>query len=223
MRIRILGSLAAFLLIAPAVSAVSFGFEGLTNNHALDVAIGEAQLQLDVTDDGNGIVRFALSNSGPARSSLTDVYFDSDYAMLKGMAIVDRDQNSGDSGVDFSKGASPGNLPGWQLANPDFMVSRGLSADSDPPVQRNGVNPGEVLVLLFSTRGPYDFDDVIAALDSGHLRVGIHVQAFASGGSESFLNERSLVGNPVPEPNSALLSAIAIGGVGGVLRRRARS
>lgn len=205
------------LLAAPASFAVSFGFQNITGNAATDAEIGEAQLHLDVTDRGSGIVRFAFTNSGPAASSVTDIYFDSRITLLGGMGIIDADQNGGDPGVDFSKGATPGNLPGANLANPAFQATRGLSADSDPPVQRNGINPGELLVLLFNLRNQSDFDDVIAALGSGQLRVGSHVQGFAGGGSESFVN-----GPAVPEPNTALLATIAVGFVGGALRRRSR-
>ncbi len=218
MRLRLLSSLLMVSLAAPASLAVSFGFENITANRASDAAIGEAQLHLDVTDAGAGIVRFAFTNSGPANSSITDVYFDMRITLLGGMGIVDADQLGGDPGVDFSKGATPPNLPGANLVSPAFQATRGLSADSDPPVQRNGVNPGEMLVLLFNLRNHSDFDDVIAALDSGVLRVGIHVQGFSSGGSESFIHAPA-----VPEPSSALLSALAIGAVGCTLRRRSAS
>lgn len=215
MRFRLLASLLVTALAAPAGFAVSYGFEAITHNRSLDVAIGEDQLQLEVEDAGAGIVRFAFANNGPASSSVTDIYFDSPTGLLGGMGIIDADQRHGDPGVDFSKGATPGNLPAANLATPHFQVSRGLSADSDPPVQRNGINPGELLVLLFNLRNQSDFDDVIASLDSGALRVGIHVQGFASGGSESFVNAPA-----IPEPNTAVLSAIATGCVGASLRRR---
>lgn len=209
--------LALSLSSVPA-KAVTFGFENVTNNNALDVAIGEAQLQLDVTDNGSGVVRFLFANSGPAASSITDIYFDQRATILGGMGIIDSDQGTGgDPGVDFSKGASPPNLPGGNLLSPAFVATRGLSADSDPPVQRNGVNPGEFLVLLFNLRNGSDFDDVIAALNSGVVRVGIHVQGFASGGSESYVQ-----GPAVPEPSAALLSCVAIGSVGCTLRDRRR-
>jgi len=44
------------------------------------------------------------------------------------------------------------------------------------------------VVIKFSLASGKTFADVVAALNSGALRVGIHVQAFANGQSESFVN-----------------------------------
>jgi len=57
-------------------------------------------------------------------------------------------------------------------------------------------------------------DDVLDWLQSGELRVGLHVINFDSGGSESFVNE------PVPEPGSLGLLCLSIGGLALLRRRR---
>ena len=54
--------------------------------------------------------------------------------------------------------------------------------------------------------------DVLDELASGELRIGIHVIAFASGGSESFIN--------VPEPGATTLLAVALAGLAAAARRR---
>jgi hypothetical protein len=54
--------------------------------------------------------------------------------------------------------------------------------------------------------------DVLDELANGEIRVGIHVQGFATGGSESFVH--------VPEPATCVL--VAIGAVG-AFRRGHRS
>ena len=129
-------------------------------------------------------------------------------------SLIDADEGiGGDPGVDFTEPASPGILPSANDASPPF-VSAGFSADSDPPVQLNGVNPGESLGILFDLQGTGSFDNVIALLNNGDLRIGIHVQGFASGGSESFVNK------PVPEPHAAVLFAIGALVVGTATRRR---
>lgn len=185
--------------------AIPFGFTNITNNSAVDAAIGEAQLSVDVTESGTAQVLFTFLNAGPAASSITDVYFD-DGVFSEIASII----NS--SGVDFSQGASPPDLPGGNTIG--FASS--FSADSDPPAQPNGVNPGESLGILFDLLSGGTFGDVIASLTSNELRIGIHVQGFASGGSESFVNNA----NPVPEPATMLLLGVGLIGLAAVGKKK---
>jgi len=199
--------------------ATILGFESITDNLASDAAIGEAQLFVDVTDAGGGLVSFLFSNIGPNPSSITDVYFD-DGSLLAIAQLIDADDGTGgDPGVDFSPLASPPNLPGGQEADPPFETTQGFSADSDAPATPlKGVNPGETLEILFSLQSGQTFTDVVAELASGALRIGTHVQAFESGGSESFVNHP---GTGVAEPGSMVLFTLGILGLAaGVSRRR---
>ncbi|MEX2206188.1 MAG: hypothetical protein WEF50_08180 [Myxococcota bacterium] len=186
------------------------GFGCISDNLAGDCAIGEAQLTVDVTDPGGGQVLFSFSNSGPAASSITDVYFD-DGSLLE-LAVVINDLVLPGI-VDFSQDASPGDLPAGNNADPDFNTTAGFNADSSPPTQPNGVNPGELLGILFTLQPGQDFNDVLAELGDGTLRIGIHVQGYTSGGSESLIN------HPLPEP--ALFGLLSLG-AGALLCARAR-
>ena len=68
--------------------------------------------------------------------------------------------------------------------------------------------PGETLGVVFSLRAGGSHADVISELGDGSLRIGIHVQAFASGGSESFVNTV-----PDPSPAALLLAASTLAGL----------
>ena len=193
---------------APTASAETYGFMNISNNIAGDAAIGEAQLTVTVSDAGGGLVAFLFQNIGPDASSLTDVYFD-DGSLL---AIASITNTAGL--VEFSQLASPPNLPSANNASPAFVTTSGFSADSDPPVQPLGVNPGETLTITYSLAGGQAFADVINEITNGTLRIGIHVQGFATSGSESFVNT-----GLIPLPPALALGLVGLVGAAAYRKR----
>ena len=201
-----------FFLFSPvAAEAVPFSFSNITGNDAGDAAIGEAQLWLDVTDNGGGEAWFTFHNDGPEDSSITQIYFDGD--ILAGLLSVD----DSDPGVEYgTDSAAPPNLPGGNPAG----FSADISIDPEAPVQPNGVNPGEYVAVLFSLQAGMDFSDLIDALNAEDLRVGIHVQGYDTGGSESFINTQGSTPAPVPEPATLFLLGSGLLGLGAYGRKQ---
>ena len=204
-------AIALSLFIPLPAHALLLGFDSITNNNLADASIGETQLFVNVTGAGDHQVLFQFGNTGSFASSICDVYFDDGSLLsMAGIAWIDNSSN----GVSFSQDARPGNLPGGNNASPPFVTTAGFSADSDPEVQPNGVNPGESLGIIFDLEDDQTFSNVLAELASGDLRIGIHVQGFDSGGSESFVNS-------IPDPATVFLlgSACLMGGLAGFRRK----
>ncbi len=197
-------------MFAGSVQAVIIPVYGITNNNPADVAIGEDQLFIDVTNGGPDVT-FTFYNVGATMCTITDVYFD-DGTLLEITGLIDSDEGTGgDPLVDFTQHATPGDLPGGGSMPDPFETSIGFSADSDPAVPKWGVSPGEFLAVEFSLTGG-DINHVLQELLDTTLRIGFHVQNFnGSGGSESFVNQ------PVPEP-----ATMALLGLGVLMLRRRR-
>lgn len=211
------------LLVIPAVllclgtqvhaDMVTYGFGNITANNPISAATGEAQLSVQVSDVAGHADQtlFTFINTGPEACSITRVYFD-DGALLGIAELTSSD------GVLFSQDASPPDLPGGEAMG--FQVTQGFLAGSDPAVEPNGVGPGEWLGVLFNLKDGMTFSDVTSALTlgttqggvDGSLRIGMHVQGFEGGWSESFVN--------VPAPAAVLSGIIGLGLVGVLQRRR---
>lgn len=144
------------------------------------------------------------------RPTITDIYFDdSSLNLLSSPTIVGSITAPPDNSVSYSV-ATPGtgNLPGGN--NVGFDES--YLFNTNPPPSKNGIDPGEVLTVSFQSSQGYAA--ILGALNSGDLRIGMHVQEIGTqGASATFVSTQA-----VPEPGSALL--VGVVGVILLVRRR---
>ena len=219
-----------FLSWGTSQASITLGFNNISANNVGDAVIGESQLFVDVTEDTGGAVLFTFRNVGTNQCYISDVYFD-DYDLLGSFTLIDADDGiGGNIGVDFSPIDRNGNvnLPSANSADPDFVTTNLLAADNDPG-SIYGVDPGESLGILFTLKNSLTFSKVLKDLAELDLRIGIHVQGFASGGSEAFVNTPydsngggGGGGSPVPEPATLMLFGFGLLGLAGVVRKKSR-
>jgi len=84
----------------------------------------------------------------------------------------------------------PKNLPAGKSMDNVFISDLGVTAKNPRP--KNGLNPYDSVELAISYDDSFD---LLGALENENLRVGLHVQSFAGGYSESFVNV-------IPEPGT---------------------
>lgn len=201
------GAVVAAASLAAQADPVTVGFFRVTNNAG--ATNPASQMSCVVSDQGGGQVGFRFLNNVGIASSICDVYFD-DGTLLAIASIASS------SGVDFSQIATPGDLPGGNAVN--FHTTQGFSADSNPPVSPNGVNSAsEWLQINFTLQSAQTFADTIHSLQTGALRIGMHVQAIGQGFSDSFVDSPPTI-TTVPLPTAASLGMAGLLGAG--LRRR---
>ena len=202
----------SFALGSSAVLANTYNFTQITSNGNQSVS---TQLTAEVTQSGSNVL-FTFYNTAAVASSITDIYFD--YGNTSFFSSVSNNVlgTVGDStGVSFSDGASPSNLPAGNTVG--FTADAG--GDSNAPTSANGVNASsEHVSFLGTTLTGVTFADVLAGLDSGAFRLGLHVQSIGQvGGSEAFVT-----GTPsaVPLPAAGWLFGSALVGLMGLSRRK---
>ncbi len=214
-KVLLIGVCAAGLAASPFVMAntITYTFDNITHNNANDAALGEDQLRVDLSEYADGQVAFKFYHDGTVPMSITDVYFDD--GTLLGIAQI-----INGAGVAFSLGASPGELPGANNITPNFETTAFFLADSDSPTQRNGVNPGEELTIVFNLLDDMTSADTFLAM-GGDLRVGIHVQGFESGGSESFVAPGTSGSPSAPDGGAtAVMLGLGVLGLGLTFKRK---
>ncbi|MDW4496777.1 VPLPA-CTERM sorting domain-containing protein [Sulfitobacter sp. D35] len=212
----------AFIGGTASAAVFTYGFDGVTNNSVLDTSIAESQASVEVEDQGGTAVSFKFLNTAVLPMSIVQIYFADGSLLDFASAVITN------SGTAFSPGSSPPNLPGGT-----FSADYATDADSNPGGKvNNGVkDAGDSVTVTFNYAGSSMIADVIKGLNDGTIDVGIHVQGFASGGSESLeitgrcdpITEICGPGvNVIPVPAGFPLLLTALAGVGILSRRKLR-
>jgi hypothetical protein len=198
----------ALAIGSASASVISFEFQNITSNNPISASTGERQFSLDITDENvcANQAMFIFKNTGTEQSTISEIYFDDNPPVLM---TFNRFINMTDvDGLRFRVGASPSNLPGGHSIG--FVAD--YSYEAKAPSPRLGINPGEVLGIKFNIGSGSTFEDVINAMSSNQLRIGIHATNFRLGFSESFI-AKSLIPVDVPEPSLAMLMFLGLSGL----------
>lgn len=185
-------SLLALALALSSAGAASATTLSLTPLKCKDnCAVLGSQLTVEVLDAGPGKVSFRLFNEGSESLTASQIFFDDTSDVLLDLLDV-----ADGAGVDFAEGGKPDNLKGGKKI--DFFAD--FLATAAKPNKDNGVSDGETLVVNFMLTGGNSLEDVLAALGSGDLRIGVNAK-------QGFVT----AGGVVPEPSALML--LALGGV----------
>lgn len=188
----------AVLLSGVSSQAVTYGFNRITNNGSEDPA---GQFSVNVVAGPAGKVNFEFKNNVGLASVISEIYWDDNSAnaaaLLGGGPVIITE-----TGVDFNVGGSPADLPAGNSITPKFEANWRVTAKSPSP--SNGINSAtDLLSVQFGLGSFADLNALLAALDAGTFRIGLHVQAIGTGGkSESFVNTPPV---RVPDTGGTLL------------------
>jgi hypothetical protein len=201
--LNLVKSLLAVVGVA-AVSAVSaapasaFNFSNIADGDTPGDAYVNS-FSFDVFNLGP-LVIFNIKNSGNADAPtmfISKVLFD-DKGYLSAPSV--NVSNIGE--VAFSGGAGKDKLPqGGKSFSTDYAFS---SDNGDGNVW--GIQAGESLAVSFTG----NHNNVISALNSGALKLGLHVQALPDGQSDSYISSSGNTEN-TPEPLTMLAAGAAVG------------
>jgi hypothetical protein len=180
-------------------NAVIYPFEIFTRNGSYWNQEGRIRCYVDVTGDDN-VASFTFYNNSTIDCSIASIYFDD--GLLLGISDI-----INGPGVQFTSPADASNLPAGNTLDPPFETTSDFSAKGVQPPPINGINstdnfePVEWVTIQFDLINNSRLTDVFNGLDTGTLRIGIHITSFPDGSSESAVTT-------IPEPATLLMLAI---------------
>ena len=203
-----------------AEATTTFAFQNIAGGDDYGDAYA-GNFSLDVTDLGAGEVLFQIvSASAPGLSYFIRTIFvdDTDPTSFTDIPLGnDNGYSNGDVSMAYAPG---GNLP--QGNNVGFSAVFNFEADNGH-ANTHAIQQGETAGFVFGG----DFNNIIAALGTGDLRFGIHVQNLPDVGqvvepSDSYVTSVPPL-TPVPVPAAGVMLLTALGGLGYASRRRRKA
>lgn len=194
-----------FDTVTNPADALFFCFDLVGAGNSSQVDLDQLDFGLAVTLNGNQLV-FEFVNVSPISSVIAQIYFDDGGDALIGNGAVLSTEVARQLSFSIG-GGSPADLPGGNTVG--FSANSALTAYADSPAPKNGIGPGENLVLGYDAL--VDPGLVAAALTDGSLRIGFHVQSIGTAGeSDAFVSKPFDPNNPnpqtpVPEPATMVL------------------
>ncbi len=217
----VLAFLAFVVCCDRAFAAETFQFAVITSDDPSGVAgqVGSEAFLLEVSDPDPGSEQVLFTFKVLSGDYAYDGFFIDGVYFYDGvlLGIAELIVNPVEQVV-FMEGATPGHLPGIDLATHKLVTGYQLdpldSADADPASAINGIHVGESLAVLFDLQSDGTYEDVIAGINKGSIIVGIKAQGF---GTDDYSEGFTVV--PVPAPSGFLLGSFGVGIVG-LLRKR---
>jgi hypothetical protein len=191
----------AALSAVSAAPASAFNFRNIAGGDTVGDAY-TSNFNFEVVDQGDRVLFniYHLINPATASSFIRQVYFDDNNYLSDPWA------NIGNFGtVAFTGGASNDQLPqGGRNFTTDYYFSR------DVPGNDNAIQGGEKFGVSFLG----NYANVVNALNTGALNLGIHVQGLPGGASDSYVSSNTGSSDntePTPEPLTMLAAGAAVG------------
>jgi MYXO-CTERM domain-containing protein len=169
----ILTGAVACLAASSAIADTAYGFDAITDNDAVNTAIGEAQFSVEVKDAGN-LVELLFRNAGPEAYDIVSVYWEDETEVIDEIVAID---STTPDDVSFDIDNTP--------ANGDF----GVFASVTDPNMLGSVGPDEDLSVFLRTGERYDA--ILERIQNGALMLGVDGASANANGelseTESFL------------------------------------
>ncbi len=215
MRLKAIGIAAALLASSSAASAATYGFTCITSGLPCTTVGTTDQARVDITNPTGSQVQFLFTNTGSIVTGISSIFFDSSLLAYGSPTIVNG------TGVNFTTGSNPSNLPVGNTLNPPFVSDFAVSAT--PPAPQNAVEQGETLTVRLTLAPSVTYNQFLASI-GGATRIGLNM---TSVGGELVIDSTPIGGiNPdpnvvnIPVPGALPLMVAGLIAMGAVVRRR---